>query len=361
MAGSVRELHEKAMKFAQDAMLEKEAGNSSYAVALYGKAFELEKEAAFLVKKDKQSEPTRSILFRSSASLAYQAEKYIEATQMVGEGLSGYPSKRVFQELNIINEKIKLAIYNIEKELTPESEGFIFHLVGNAIEYGAIYYNDFLKRADAMQKILRKTAVRMLNQPFGTRKDILVPSFHVPTGGSFSIEVSISFKKGENGDIFANPEKIVDEYIDCFDLLESGDFDSLSKRMGDSNHLSYFMSQSKIIAPDGNGVTSIDFIGRRKSASLSKIPKDIPLYISMDESEDNKNIVQMELQGILNYASKRSGNTIGIKHTDNKNYTISIDEGLSEYVRDYFDREVRIRGYGYDTQITRLDSIEELD
>lgn len=362
MAVSVKSLHEQAMNIAQSAMILRENEQYSAAISKYEEAFNIEKKAAFMVSKESQSEPTRSILFRSAASLAYQAELYIDASQMVGEGLSGYPPKRVFHELNLINEKIKLAIYNIENELVPKSEGFIFHLTGNAIEYGIIYYSDFLKRAEAMQKILRKTAIRLFNRPFSTKKDILIPSFHAPTGGSFAIEVSVTVRKDENYDVLVTPQKIIDEYLECFDLLEKNNLDGLAKRMMSDEHLSYFMSQSKMIAPDGDGVTSIDFIGKRRLVSLSKTSKEIPLYVAVLEDERENHITEfMEIEGRLNFASERKGKSLGIQDRNGTNFDISVNEGLSEYVRDYFDRLVRVRGYGYDKKITRLDDITEID
>jgi hypothetical protein len=355
MADTVKNLHEQAMSIAQSAMILRESGQYSAANLKYEEAFNVEKKAAFMVAKEKKSEPTRSILFRSAASLAYQAKLYVEASQMVGEGLSGYPPKRIFHELNLINEKIKSAIYNTENGLIPKSEGFVVHLVGNSIESGTIYCNDFLKRVEAMLKILQKTAIRLSGYSFSTRKDILIPSFHAPTGGSFSIGVSVTVR-----DVLVNPQNIIDEYLECFNLLENGNLDDLAKRIMSDEHISYFMSQSKMIAPDGDGVTNIDFIGKRRSVSLSKTPEQISLSITKNEIENN--ITEfMEIEGILNFASKRRGESLGIEDKSGKNFDIVVNEGLSEYVRNYFGCPVCVRGYGYDNKITRLDDIIKID
>lgn len=362
MASSVKILHDRAMEIAQKAIIYKDNGNSHEAIVSYIKAFELEKEAAFLISKDKKSEPTRSILFRSAASLAYQAELYMEASQMVGEGLSGYPPKRIFNELNIINEKIKLAIYNIENDLTPNAEGFIFHLAGNAIEYGSIYYSDFLKRADSMQKLLRKTAMRLLDQPFNSRKDYLIPSFHAPKAGSFSIEVSVSIKRSDNYNLLITPSMIVDEYISCFNLLEQKNIDGIVERIKDDNHLLYFMSQAKEIAPDGDNITSVDFIGKRKSVSLSRTPSEIPLYaVTKDMPKDDKERKVITITGELDKASARKGNVIEITNDDGDHCTIAITDGIEEYVRSYFKRNVIVSGLGYDGHIDVLYSIKEIE
>lgn len=97
---TVRDLHERAMQLAQSAIVSRHNGNESDAEKLARQAYELEKQAADLIPEGSGSEPTRSILYRSAASLAYQAREYDIAIGLVEKGLSGFPPKQVKQELN---------------------------------------------------------------------------------------------------------------------------------------------------------------------------------------------------------------------------------------------------------------------
>jgi cytolysin (calcineurin-like family phosphatase) len=69
------------------------------------KAFDFEKRAADLISLG--NEPDRSILYRSAAWMAFNAEMYKEAKEMVDEGLKGATHAIMIEELNDVNEKIK--------------------------------------------------------------------------------------------------------------------------------------------------------------------------------------------------------------------------------------------------------------
>jgi hypothetical protein len=56
-------------------------------------AFEYERKAAMLLLNDYDVEPTRSVLFRSAASLALNFGDYREAERMIALGLLGNPPK----------------------------------------------------------------------------------------------------------------------------------------------------------------------------------------------------------------------------------------------------------------------------
>lgn len=105
---NTKETHLKAMNFAQDALVFSSKGEIQQALALYEKAFDLEKQAALSLLDKENVEPTRSILFRSAAALAKKCQKFREAEKMVAYGLSGNPPEEIALELReIYNEIIK--------------------------------------------------------------------------------------------------------------------------------------------------------------------------------------------------------------------------------------------------------------
>lgn len=106
----VRELHDRAMELAQAALLERESGNDARAIELAREAAPLELMAAEQLPKARESEPTRSILFRSAAALAFQAQDYETAERLVYDGLAGYPPPAVRRELFDLREQILRAM-----------------------------------------------------------------------------------------------------------------------------------------------------------------------------------------------------------------------------------------------------------
>lgn len=80
-----KKIHGFAMEWSFEASIEKDKHKR---IALYYRAFVLEKQAAMMYLDKKDIEPTRGILFRSAAWLAIKAEKYGEAIDLCKEGLS---------------------------------------------------------------------------------------------------------------------------------------------------------------------------------------------------------------------------------------------------------------------------------
>ena len=100
------DLHQKAMFFAQDALVAAHKGDKKNAVMLYKNAFDLERNAAMSLV-DTNNEPMRSILFRSAASLALNCGLDREAEIMISYGLIGTPPKDIHQELLELLDDVK--------------------------------------------------------------------------------------------------------------------------------------------------------------------------------------------------------------------------------------------------------------
>lgn len=103
---NVRELHDRAMQLAHLAMIARHNQEWERAEALAREASAFETHAAELIPEDQASEPTRSILYRSAASLAYQCKEFSVAQRLIAKGLSGFPPPQVEQELKDLYEII---------------------------------------------------------------------------------------------------------------------------------------------------------------------------------------------------------------------------------------------------------------
>ena len=103
---AVRKLHNQAMYFVDQANAANRRNAPVEEVAeLANKALHFEMKAAAKVLGNLEAEPTRSILFRSSASLALQCHRYGEAIRLAAIGLSGYVHPEFRDELiDVINE-----------------------------------------------------------------------------------------------------------------------------------------------------------------------------------------------------------------------------------------------------------------
>ena len=93
-----RSVHIEAMKFAQKAIVAEMEGNDKKAFELNEKAFVMEREAA-LSYLTSTLEPTRSVLFRSAASLAMLCNRFQESKELILHGLDGNPPLAIMEEL----------------------------------------------------------------------------------------------------------------------------------------------------------------------------------------------------------------------------------------------------------------------
>ena len=107
---SVSELHDKAMELAQDALVNRDRGQVDEARRQSAEAMELEAEAASQLENDPATEPTRSILYQSAASLATDAGLLDRAERLIAEGLAGTPPPRVRGELRSLWETVSFGI-----------------------------------------------------------------------------------------------------------------------------------------------------------------------------------------------------------------------------------------------------------
>lgn len=107
MSNQVNELHSKAMGIAEAAFFAKRKGSFDEAKRLASEAFEYEHDAALLLHDQLEIEPTRSVLFRSAACLALDAEKYEQAEKMICLGLQGNPPNEIKEELEGLKKELQ--------------------------------------------------------------------------------------------------------------------------------------------------------------------------------------------------------------------------------------------------------------
>jgi hypothetical protein len=87
----IQELHQQAMDLAEMAQVAKLRSNLDLASQLSRQAFEKERLAAELITNDFAAAPTRSILYRSAATLAIDCGEIHIAERLITTASSGNP------------------------------------------------------------------------------------------------------------------------------------------------------------------------------------------------------------------------------------------------------------------------------
>ncbi|MBD2295083.1 hypothetical protein H6G06_16750 [Anabaena sphaerica FACHB-251] len=107
----IQELHKQAMDLAEMAQVAKLRNNSDLAAQLCRQAFEKEQLAAELIADDLVAEPTRSILYRSAATLAIDCGEIHSAERLIAVALSGNPPTEIAEELKDLFVQINIHKY----------------------------------------------------------------------------------------------------------------------------------------------------------------------------------------------------------------------------------------------------------
>src|SRR3954462_287742 len=100
----ISSLHETAMAFAEQALMSHDSLNAN---KLFRSAFEHERKAAELLEDALDYEPTRSVLYRSAATLARDCQDYGEAKRLIEKGLTGNPPGDIAAELRELLQRVR--------------------------------------------------------------------------------------------------------------------------------------------------------------------------------------------------------------------------------------------------------------
>ena len=354
-----QKLHREAMELVEQALLERNKGCLSTSNEFLQVAFYKELEAAMLLERKLTLEPTRSVLFRSAASLALECGDILKAERLIAQGLSGDPPSEIAEELRNLLEDVNFRRHLKLRGITLEPDEFQFSLEGSAVGFGITNSSHFVDRIRYVETSVYRTAERLLKRPFresgGPKKALkeeLELYLSVPRAASFAV----TFKLGR-GDQLKIPgmdstQKVVDEVIDCFELFESGRVDELKTRIPDPAYYRNFIGLAKSIAPDGKNIRTVGLTTFRnneeRNVALKRTVKQAQRaeMVSGDAGRKAKEIVNV--QGTLLFADalKQKKGLIQVRDGAGKINKIRVPEGMmGDIVKPLWECEVMVTGF----------------
>ena len=369
---TVEELHTEAMDWAEEAFLAQKRGNEAEANKLFIKALKLEQEAAELLPLSEDSEPTRSILYRSAAAVAFHSGDYEVADRLIANGLSGYPPIEIKEELKNLYEDINFMRHLSTKGLTLDRNQWLMSLYGNATQYGGTAAEYLMSRVDRISSLFYRTVERLLKIPYrikgGIKKEIkdtygLYISAFMPRSFAVSFQIGRPnpqlplFPERENTESI-EASVIVDEIMECFEIFESNDPSKLKERFNDDNYYENFIGLAKQISPDGDNIKMVGFtsirdgkerpIVLRKSHQQLRESKELSDKDTIDEKK-----TKVSYTGILMHANtplKGKFGTVKLTEVDTRvvhNIKVPISL-MKDVVQPFYEECVVIHGYEKD-------------
>jgi hypothetical protein len=356
--------HQEAMGMAESAFVAELRGNHATAREMYHRAFVLERAAAEALASDHDAEPTRSILYRSAATLGLRCGELRDAERLVAIALVGNPPEEVADELRQLFDEITFSRHLKAEGVTLGPNGFQMSLWGKAVSSGLVLGTEFMNRYRDTERLIYRTAERSLKQPFG---DSLQQSYRrnlelfmsVPRAASFAVTVTIGIREQQilPGTEDLTPSvAVVDELLGCLRLFNEREDDKLRERIGDPAYYTNFIGLAKRIAPDGEKIRGIGFTairgGSETSVGLTRPRQDAP-PIATEPIEEERTASEgrgiVEIRGQLNFADARSAHGRRrrriILESDGREFHVIVPPGLMrDIVRPLWEQTVVVRG-----------------
>jgi len=352
---TVQELHIKAIELADNAFILKFKDSLEAALQQFEEAFKLEKQAALLAKEQNIGEPTISVLLKSSASLAINANQFDEAEKLICLALYGEPPHEIAEELRNLLEELYFQRHLQLQGVQLSSMELQLVIAGRGIGYGMAKTDIVFDKLSTFDKLTLRTAERKSGKPFRTKGDVpkiikmnFQPYLSVPRAASLAFTIRIGAPSEQlKIEGFDSSAEIIEELVENINLLNQGEFEQLKTKIPDETYLKNFISLAKELAPDGeevnlvgltitknNEVRNVQFTRLRSNISINQFEITEPI-----EDGDKS----LELVGRL-YAADEDKSNIRLKVESEGNYSITVPDGLSDIVKKYWGEQVKVKG-----------------
>ena len=360
---TVNDLHPQAMDLADEAfrLLHK---NEERARELFLQALHLEKQAASLLLPTEDTEPSRSILYRSAAWLAYNVQDYKAAEQLVAHGLSGFPPEEIREELLNLYEDINFRRHLKAQGIVLSKNQWLMTIYGNATSFGGTLVEPLMTRVENVTTLFYRTIERLLGMDYrisGSTKREIKDSYGLYVNAFAPSSFAVSFQIGAPDSqmkLFADQEpskiieadSVVDELMKCLEIWEHERPEALKEWIQDDTYYQNFVGIAKQIAPDGDDVKLVAFKaireGEERPITLRKSSKQVrdTFHIANVAEEQSSRV---ELRGVLRYASSPLSKSFGTVHLVDAEtahqHIIKVPIALmKDVVRPYYEERVAI-------------------
>jgi len=349
-------IHNKAMDLAEKAILLRIRKKSDEAKEIFREAYLLEMQAAMQLNDMYDYEPSRSIMFRSAASLALNAGLFRDSERMIAIGLSGDPPELIAEELRNLYETINFERHLQLRGITLSESDVQLSLAGNAVSYGMIKADEFIKRAEIFNNMTIRTAERLLNKPFREKgrvpkeiKDDFETYYSVPRAASFALTLRVGYKPRtlnlfEDDDI---QSKVINEIIENIKMVNGRDEKILKEKILNEDYFFNTLGLIKKLSPDNKEVSLVGLTttknGNDNMVAFTRATEEIritPIIHNLDISAMEEFIIC----GKLEYADAKKSD-IKLVTDEGESYTICVPKGLlSDIVKPYWEQYVTIKG-----------------
>jgi len=345
------------MDKAELAVVARLEGDRKRFIALSKEALALEIQAADLLRSQLDVEPTRSILFRSAASIALDCDEYRTAERLLAEALAGFPPDGIAEELRELLDRVHFSRHLDLRGVQLAEDEFQMSMTGNSIGPGIADSDEFVTRVKATETIIYRTAERQLHKPFrehGRRRESLKNEVElfisVPRAASFAVSFKVGHSKQIKLPTMNFGEALIDEVLACLDLIANDQQQKLQKRIPEAPYYRNFVALANEISPDGHAINMVGFTAQRGKTQTRIVltGQSTTRSGAADSVGDGSPTGDQkihEFRGRLKYADERHLATqrVQLIGQDGTATTIHVPSGMmADIVTPYWGRDVTV-------------------
>ena len=341
------------------------------AATMFEEALRLELAALDALPDAGNIEPTRSVLLRSSATLALDCNDASMAERLVARGLAEGAAGPIAEELRDLMEQVHFRRHLELRGISLEEDELQMSLAGEGVGFGVVNSSDFLQRVEDTSRMIYRIGERRRRLPFretGRPKKSVSDDFElylsVPRAASFAVTLKIGKPTTQvriQG--LDDTSAIVDEFMDLMTLVDRSDCDGIQERIPDPAYRTNFLQLAKRLAPDGSRVRLVGFTsvrsGSERFVEVTRVKSHVLIpEISLEDTRPER----VTVCGTLKFADATHGEQGQIKLVEqgtNAVHQIRVPEGMmTDIVKPLWDSAVVIRGT-VDGKFIILEDIDE--
>jgi hypothetical protein len=247
----IKLIHRQAMEQSDLALLARMKGDEPAAMEHARSAYKLEEQAADSLLHDFGAEPTRSVLFRSAATLARDCGLFAEAEKLIYKGLAGQPPAEIVGELQDLLEQVSFRRHLELRGVELSEEEVQLAIAGKSVGFGMAPTIVVLSRVQSFEALLYRTAERKSMRSYrerGRRGTQLAQNefyMSVPRAACFAVTFRVGGSPQQSLPGLSPAKEVIDELLDCLQLYTQGDEAQLKERIREDAYYRNFVGLAR--------------------------------------------------------------------------------------------------------------------
>jgi hypothetical protein len=285
-------LHRKAMEHADAALYFSTRGDVERSNGETKLALDLEEEAALLLPCSENSEPTRTVLLRSAATLALRCGEIERAERLAAHALLGFGPYELKEEVRDVLEEVHFGRHLAVRGVDVSEGELQVSLSGRSVSFGMIAANQYLDRAKTIGNLLRRTSERVLGLPFQKHRGRGYGPFEIFMSTPRAASYAITYRLGGAQlmlDAMLTPSDVLSVLLDDIEAVNAQDWAALRQRIEDPLYFSNFLALLRQLAPDGKEVRLVGFTSRSgmhyRDVPFVRVRKDLVAQVPSENRQ----------------------------------------------------------------------------